>query len=93
MNTLLEFYRMKNDTDTNTIYFERVKEEDIRICGKTLKEIIMILNGLEAERITGIKLCMENINNYMDIILKEQQEQIKKSLTNLLDKEVKQNEK
>ena len=89
MNTLLEYYRMKNDTDTNTIYFERVKEEDIRICGKTLKEIIMILNGLEAERITGIKLCMENINKYMDIILKEQQEQIKKSLTNLLDKEVK----
>lgn len=89
MNTLLEYYRMKNDTDTNTIYFERVKEEDIRICGKTLKEIIMILNGLEAERITGIKLCMENINNYMNIILKEQQEQIKKSLTNLLDKEVK----
>lgn len=89
MNTLLEYYRMKNDTDTDTIYFERVKEEDIRICGKTLKEIIMILNGLEAERITGIKLCMENINNYMDIILKEQQEQIKKSLSNLLDKEVK----
>lgn len=89
MNTLLEYYRMKNDTDTNTIYFERVKEEDIRICGKTLKEIITILNGLEAERITGIKLCMENINNYMDIILKEQQEQIKKSLSNLLDKEVK----
>ena len=89
MNTLLEYYRMKNDTDTDTIYFERVKEEDIRICGKTLKEIIMILNGLEEERITGIKLCMENINNYMDIILKEQQEQIKKSLSNLLDKEVK----
>ncbi len=89
MNTLLEYYRMKNDTDTDTIYFERVKEEDIRICGKTLKEVIMILNGLEAERITGIKLCMENINNYMDIILKEQQEQIKKALTNLLNKEVK----
>lgn len=80
MNSLLDYYRMKKDTDTDTIYFERVKEEDIKICGKSLTEVITILNGLEAERITGIELCMENINKYMELILKEQQEILVKSL-------------
>ena len=80
MNSLLEYYRMKKDTDTDTIYFEKVKEEDIKICGKTLREVITILNGLEAEKITGMELCIENINKYMEIILKEQQESLIKEL-------------
>lgn len=80
MNSLLNYYRMKTDTDTDTIYFERVKKEDIKICGKTLEEVIMILNGLEAERITDIKLCLENVNKYIDLILKEQQETLSKAL-------------
>lgn len=80
MNSLLEYYRMKKDTDTDTIYFEKVKEEDIKICGKTLREVITILNGLEAEKITGMELCIENINKYMEIILKEQQESLIKGL-------------
>ena len=49
MNSLLDYYRMKKDTDTDTIYFQRVKEEDIKICGKSLNEVITILNGLELE--------------------------------------------
>ena len=80
MSSLLEYYRMKTDTDTDTIYFEKVKEEDIKICGKTLREVITILNGLEAEKITGMELCLENINKYMELILKEQQESLIKTL-------------
>lgn len=80
MNSLLDYYRMKRDYDTDTIYFEKVKEEDIKICGKTLREVITILNGLEAERISGMELCMENINKYMELILKEQQESLTKAL-------------
>ena len=80
MNSLLDYYRMKRDYDTDTIYFEKVKEEDIKICGKTLREVITILNGLEAERITGMELCIENINKYMELILKEQQESLTKAL-------------
>ena len=80
MNSLLDYYRMKRDYDTDTIYFEKVKEEDIKICGKTLREVISILNGLEAEKITGMELCMENINKYMELILKEQQESLTKAL-------------
>lgn len=78
MNSLLEYYRMKKDKDV--IYFERVKEEDIKICGKTLREVITILNGLEAEKIAGMELCIENINKYMELILKEQQENLTKAL-------------
>ncbi len=80
MNSLLDYYRMKRDYDTDTIYFEKVKEEDIKICGKTLREVITILNGLEAERVSGMELCMENINKYMELILKEQQESLTKAL-------------
>ena len=80
MNSLLDYYRMKKDYDTDTIYFEKVKEEDIKICGKSLREVITIINGLEAEKITGMELCMENINKYMELILKEQQESLTKAL-------------
>jgi len=80
MNSLLDYYRMKRDYDTDTVYFEKVKEEDIKICGKTLREVITILNGLEAERVSGMELCMENINKYMELILKEQQESLTKAL-------------
>ena len=86
MNSLLEYYRMKTDTDTDTIYFEKVKEEDIKICGKTLREVITILNGLEAEKITGMELCLENINEYMELILKEQQE----SFIKLIKKQIRE---
>lgn len=86
MNSLLDYYRMKKDTDTNTIYFEKVKEEDIKICGKTLKEVITILNGLEAERIAGIELCIENINKYIELILEEQQKNLTKALNDRFGK-------
>ena len=62
MNSLLDYYRMKKDTDTDTIYFQRVKEEDIKICGKSLNEVITILNGLELEKITNIEMTMENLS-------------------------------
>lgn len=86
MDSLLDYYRMKTDTDTNTIYFEKVKEEDIKICGKTLKEVIIILNGLEAERIAGIELCVENINKYIELILEEQQKNLTKALNDRFGK-------
>ena len=88
MNSLLDYYRKKTDTDTDTIYFERVKEEDITICGKPLREVIAILNGLEAEKITGIELCIENINKYIELILKEQQESLNKALESKFKGEV-----
>lgn len=62
MNSLLEYYRKKEDIETNNIIFEKVKEEDIKICGRTIKEIINILNGLTLERTLNIQMTMENLD-------------------------------
>lgn len=82
MNNLLDYYRMKTDTDTDTIYFQKVKEEDIKICGKSIREIITILNGLEIEKMTNIEMTMENLSYLYKELLKEQykcqQESIKR---------------
>ena len=45
---LFNYYRMKTNEDDELV-FQRVKEEDIKICGKTIEEVIRILQGLEFE--------------------------------------------
>ncbi len=61
----------KVEKDGNII-FELVKEEDIKICGRTLKEVITILQALDIERETNIKMTFENIGKYIDLCSKEQ---------------------
>ena len=60
--------------------YERKKTEDgydyyvpydikkTTICGKNIEEIITILKGLEIERVTEIKMCMENLIEYRRLI-------------------------
>lgn len=74
MNSLLEYYRLNtsDELDDSCYKFTRVKEEDIKICGYSINEIITILNGLEIERITGIKMTMENLSYLYKELLKEQ---------------------
>lgn len=43
---LFNYYRMKTNEDDEVV-FQRVKEEDITICGKTIEEVIRILQNLE----------------------------------------------
>lgn len=85
MISLIEYYRKKEDTDTNSIVFERVKEEDITICGKTLEEVIIILKALDIERETGIKMCMENLNKYVELYHKEQDEIQQKAIYDFMN--------
>lgn len=85
MNSLLDYYRMKKDTDTDTIYFQRVKEEDIKICGKSLNEVITILNGLELEKITNIEMTMENLSYLYRELLKEQYKVQQESIKRMFD--------
>lgn len=85
MNSLLDYYRMKKDTDTDTIYFQRVKEEDIKICGKSLNEVITILNGLELEKITNIEMTMENLSYLYKELLKEQYKVQQESIKRMFD--------
>lgn len=90
MSSLFNFYRMKTNED-DEIVFEKVKEEDITICGKTINEIVTILNGLDIERITGIKMAMENlgdlINKYMEAQM-EAQEKIMRKTFEEIDKHI-----
>jgi len=78
---------MKIDSDTDTIYFEKVKAEDIRIYGKTIDEIITILNGLDVERITGIKMTMENLSYLYKELQKREYEMQRENLKRMLNLE------
>ena len=57
---MIEYYTKKTDENGN-ITFELVNEDNIKILGKSLNEVITILQGLEFERITQIKMTMENL--------------------------------
>ena len=85
MNSLLDYYRMTKDKDTDTIYFQRVKEEDIKICGKSLNEVITILNRLELEKITNIEMTMENLSYLYKELLKEQYKVQQESIKRMFD--------
>lgn len=65
--SLLDYYRKKEDEYGN-IKFERVKEEDIKIYGHTLEEVIKIMQGLDTERKFNILMTMDNIQKYIDLI-------------------------
>lgn len=82
MNSLLEYYRKKEDTDTNSIIFEQVKEEDIKICGKSLKEVITILQGLDLERTLDIQMTMKNLDMLFKELTKRDEEAYQKWLKN-----------
>lgn len=49
------------------------------ICGESLEEIITILKGLDLERITEIKMCMENLIEYKKLLDKEMNDIIRNS--------------
>ena len=79
MTTLFNYYRQKYEEDGN-IVFEKVKEEDIKICGKRIEEVIMILNGLDIEKRYQIEMTMENLIKYKEIIDDEINKQLEESL-------------
>ena len=72
---LFNYYRMKTNEDDEVV-FQRVKEEDITICGKTIEEVIRILKGLELERLTQIEMTMENLERYYKFIREDQEKAI-----------------
>lgn len=48
------------------------KQDNIKICGKSLREVIDILNDLEIERMTDIKMTMENLSYLFKKVIDEQ---------------------
>lgn len=91
-SSLLDYYRKKIDDDTDTVYFQRVKEEDIKICGRPLRDAIQILNGLDLEKEKEMKLTMENLGKWCELISQETRQQQEKALKVLLNKGSESNE-
>lgn len=62
----------------NRILCSEIDEEfdNIKICGKSLQEVVDILNGLEIERMTDIKITMENLSYLFKKIVDEQNKMI-----------------
>lgn len=58
----------------NVILHEEIEKEfnNIKICDKTLDEVIAILNGLDMERRLDIKMTMENLTYLFKKALDEQ---------------------
>ncbi len=79
MTTLFNYYRQKVDEDGN-IVFEKVKEEDIKICGKRIEEVITILDGLDIEKRYQIEMTMENLIKYKEILDAEINKKLEESL-------------
>ena len=79
---LFNYYRMKTNEDDEVV-FQKVKEEDITIMGKSIEEVIRILKGLEFERLTQIEMTMENLERYYKFIQEDQEKAIEESFKRL----------
>ena len=77
---MLDYYIKKEDINGN-MTFEKV--EDMRICDYTIPEIMDILNGLEIERILGIKMTMENLSELSKKMNEDFNKTLQKSLDNM----------
>ena len=77
-----ENYNFKLIRAINNLEYIKRKIIPTKICGKTIEEIIPILNGLDLERTTGILMTMSNLNQYQNLI----NEEIKNQFRNHFEK-------
>lgn len=61
----------RKETEDGYDYYVPYDIYKTTINGKSLEEIITILKGLDIERITQIKMCMENLIEYRKLLDKE----------------------
>ena len=69
----------RKETSDGYDYYVPYDIEKTTICGKNIKEIMTILGALELERIYEIKMCMENLSKYKELIDKEMYKNIANS--------------
>lgn len=69
----------RKETEDGYDYYVPYDIYKTTINGKSLEEIITILKGLDIERITQIKMCMENLIEYRKLLDKEMENIIIKS--------------
>jgi hypothetical protein len=62
---------------------QKIKEarnEPVTICGKTVDEIVVILNALDLERITDIKVTMSNLDKLYKKLVEDMREANQKAI-------------
>jgi hypothetical protein len=83
---IFNYYKKIEDPENNTIEFKRVNPEDIKICDKSVEEVIQILEGLELERIYDMKLTMTNLKKWIELINSELTHQLQAHEKEMLNK-------
>ena len=71
---MIEEYYVKRTSKNGRVTYRPINIMEIAICGRTIEEIIDILNALDIERIYDIKMTMSNLKRYIEIYQKEQKE-------------------
>ena len=79
MDSIFNCYIKKEDEFGN-VTFEKVRLEDVTICGKSIEEIASILIGLEIEKITGIEVTMKNLDYLLKKIVDEKEQVLQEML-------------
>ena len=74
---MIEEYYVKRTSKNGRVTYKPVDITKMAICGKTIEEIIDILNALNVERIYNIEMTMNNLKQYIKIYQKEQKEMLK----------------
>ena len=72
----------RKQTEDGYDYYTPYDIDKITICGKSIDEIITILNALDLERITQIKVTMENLAQFKKLLEKELMESAARSFRN-----------
>jgi flagellar motor switch protein FliG len=60
---------------------EHKKEKNKTICGLSQDDAVKVLCGLNIERITDIKMTMDNLKTYEDMIFKEIKDNMDKNIS------------
>ena len=81
---LFNYYRMKTN-ENDEVTFQRVKEEDITICGRTIEEVITILSALDIERETEIKMTMKNLRILFEKAKEEETRLMEEQIKNMFN--------
>lgn len=58
--------------------------KQVTINGKSLDEVITILNGLEVERQLEIKMCMENLSYLFKKVCEQEQLRLREQMKNMI---------
>lgn len=86
MANILNLYKKEEDKETGIINFIPVDAAKDTICGRTIEEIIVILNCLDIEKEYQMKMTLENLKSFEEFLVQEREEIINKMLKGMFEK-------